>query len=266
VPSRRAVADETHVERVRSFDGTRIAYAVQGAGPAVLLLHGFAADHVLNWARPGVIDALTRAGRRVIATDARGHGASDKPHDPDRYAGNAMARDAQAVLDHLGVEQVDVVGYSMGAMVAARLVPDEPRTGALVLGGVGATVAPPRTGGRAPEAIAAALLAEDPASIPNVAGKAFRQFADATGADRHALAALSRSSALRFEVRFDAITVPTLVVVGADDTLIRSPDELADRLPSARLVTVAGDHLGAPYDPAFAQAIVDFLDQPRSND
>lgn len=249
------------MEHVRSFDGTRIAYAVQGAGPAVLLLHGFAADHVLNWARPGVIDALAGAGRRVIATDARGHGASGKPHDPDRYAGDAMVRDAQAVLDHLGVEQVDVVGYSMGAMVAARLVPDEPRTGALVLGGVGATVAPPRTGGRAPEAIAAALLADDPASIENVAGRAFRAFAEYTGADRHALAALSRSSALRFEVRFDAITVPTLVVTGADDTLIRSPRELADRLPAARLVTVAGDHLGAPYDPAFARAIVDFLEE-----
>ena len=62
-------------ETVRSFDGTRIAYTVQGTGPAVLLLHGFAADHVLNWVRPGVIDALTAAGSRVIATDGRGHGA-----------------------------------------------------------------------------------------------------------------------------------------------------------------------------------------------
>ena len=248
-------------ETVRSFDGARIAYAVQGSGPAVLLLHGFAADHVLNWARPGVIDALKGAGRRVIATDARGHGASDKPHDPDRYAGDAMVRDAQAVLDHLGVERVDVIGYSMGSMVAARLVPEEPRTRALVLGGVGATVTPPRTGGRSPEAIAAALLADDAASIDNPAGKAFREFADSTGADRRALAALSQSDALRYSVRFDAITVPTLVVAGADDTLIRSPSELAERLPSARSVTVAGDHLGAPYDPAFSRALVEFLEE-----
>ena len=261
MPKRRAAAAETHVDHVRSFDGTRIAYAVQGSGPAVLLLHGFAADHVLNWARPGVIDALTSAGRRVVATDARGHGASDKPHDPDRYAGDAMVRDARAVLDHLGVVEVDVIGYSMGSMVAARLVPDEPRTRALVLGGVGATVTPPRSGGRAPEAIAAALLADNPPSIENVAGKAFREFADFTGADRHALAALSRSDALRYAVRFDAITVPTLVVAGADDTLIRSPSLLADRLPSARSVTVAGDHLGAPYDPAFSLALVDFLEE-----
>jgi pimeloyl-ACP methyl ester carboxylesterase len=246
---------------VRSFDGVRIAYTVQGSGPGVLLLHGFAADHVLNWARPGVIAALTGAGRRVIATDARGHGVSDKPHDPQGYGGDAMVRDAQAVLDHLGVEQVDVVGYSMGSMVAARLVPEEPRTRALVLGGVGATVMPPRTGGRAPEAIAAALLADDPASIDNVAGKAFREFADYTGADRLALAALSRSDALRYAVRFDAITVPTLVLAGADDALIRSPAELAERLPAARSVTVSGDHLGAPYDPAFARAICEFLEE-----
>jgi pimeloyl-ACP methyl ester carboxylesterase len=249
------------VNHVRSFDGTRIAYAAQGSGPAVLLLHGFAADHVLNWARPGVIDALTGAGRRVIATDARGHGASDKPHDFERYAGDAMVRDAQAVLDHLGIEQVDVVGYSMGSMVAARLVPEEPRTHALVLGGVGASVTPPRTGGRAPEAIAAALLADDPASIENVAGKAFREFADFTGADRLALAALSRSDALRYSVRFDAITVPTLVVAGADDTLIRSPRELADRLPSARVEMVSGDHLTAMYDPAFSLSLVQFLEE-----
>jgi pimeloyl-ACP methyl ester carboxylesterase len=250
-------------DALTSFDGTRIGYMVRGDGPTVLLLHGFGADHVLNWANSGVIDALVAGSRRVIATDARGHGASGKPHDAEAYSGNAMVRDAQAVLDHLGVEQVDVVGYSMGSMVAARLVPDEPRTRSLVLGGVGATVTPPRSGGRAPEAIAAALLADDSALIENVTGRAFREFADATGADRQALAALSRSSSLQYSVQFDAITVPTLVIAGTDDTLIRSPDALAERLPSARLQMVKGDHLGAPYDPAFARAIVDFLEEAQ---
>ena len=248
-------------DAVRSFDGTRIAFTTRGAGPTVLLLHGFGADHVLNWHRSGVIDALVDNGRRVIATDARGHGASDKPHDVDRYVGDAMVRDAQAVLDHLGVERVDVVGYSMGAMIAARLVPEEPRTRSLVLGGVGERVVPPRSGGRNPEAVAAALVADDPSSIGNVTGKAFREFADATGADREALAALSRSTALRYSVPFDAITVPTLVIVGTDDTLIRSPDALAARLPSARLRMVKGDHLGAPYHGEFKHAIVEFLEE-----
>ena len=248
-------------DTVRSFDGTRIAYTVRGAGPTVLLLHGFAADHDLNWGRPGVIDALVDSGRRVVAPDARGHGASDKPHDIDRYAGDTMVRDAQAVLDQVGVERVDVVGYSMGAMVAARLVPEEPRTRSLVLGGVGKTVVPPQSGGRNPEAVARALLAEDLAAVGSATGRAFREFAEATGADRYALAALSRSDALRYPVRFDAITVPTLVIAGTGDTLVRSPDALATRLPSARLCMVKGDHLGAPYHREFAQAIIEFLEE-----
>src|SRR5262245_37410498 len=105
------------VERFASFDGTEIAYTVSGSGPDVLLLHGFAADHRVNWVEPGVVDALVDGGHRVIAYDARGHGASGKPHDPDAYAHDAMPRDATTLLDHLDVTTVDVVGYSMGAMV-----------------------------------------------------------------------------------------------------------------------------------------------------
>ena len=121
----------------RSFDGLEIAYLDAGHGPAVILSHGFAADHRINWVVPGVVDALVEAGRRVVAPDARGHGRSAKPHDPEAYAGDAMGRDIQALWDHLGLTQVDVVGYSMGSLVSARLVPLEPRAQSLILGGVG---------------------------------------------------------------------------------------------------------------------------------
>ena len=115
------------MERFPSFDSVSIAYTVTGDGPAVLLLHGFASDHVGNWVRPGIVDALAAAGRRVIAYDARGHGASGKPHDVAAYENGAMVRDAQGLLDHLDIGRVDVIGYSMGAIVASRLVPAEPR-------------------------------------------------------------------------------------------------------------------------------------------
>ena len=139
------------MQRFRSFDQTEIAYLDEGSGPAVLLLHGFAADHVANWVAPGVVEALVESGRRVVAADARGHGQSDKPTDPARYGGSAMVDDARALLDHLSITEVHVVGYSMGSMVASRLVPRDPRARSLVLGGIGDAAAtaphPPTAGG-----------------------------------------------------------------------------------------------------------------------
>jgi pimeloyl-ACP methyl ester carboxylesterase len=248
------------VDHVRSFDGTPIAFAVEGQGPAVLLLHGFAADHRVNWVAPGVVAALVAAGRRVIATDARGHGASGKPHEPAAYEGGAMLRDARAVLDHLGVGDVDVVGYSMGAMVAVRLAPDEPRMRALVLGGIGGD-ATPRRGAGTRRPLADALLTEDPAAIRDPTAKAFRRFAERTKADRQALAALERSAALRGPVHFDAVKVPTLVLVGEADALVGPPEDLVARLPDAWLERVPGDHLSAVAHPGFARAIVRFLEE-----
>ena len=222
-----------------SFDGTRLAYRDDGDGPVVLLLHGFAADHHVNWVAPGVVDAIVAAGRRVIAPDARGHGRSAKPHDPEAYAGDTMVRDARAVLDHIGVDQVDVVGYSMGAMCAARLVPDEPRARSVILGGVGGMVVP--------------------AAPSKQTSRAFRDFAERTGADLEALAAVARSTSLRFAVPYDQITIPTLVLVGDHDQLIGDPKGLAERLPNAQLWMVPGDHLSAVAAPGFPDAIVTFL-------
>jgi pimeloyl-ACP methyl ester carboxylesterase len=243
----------------RSFDDTEIAYLDEGAGPAVLLLHGFAADHRANWVAPGVVDALVGSGRRVVAADARGHGASEKPTDPARYAGAAMVDDARALLDHLAITEVDVVGYSMGSMVASRLVPREPRARALVLGGIGVRALqgpPPANGAR----VAAALLTDDPSSITDPVGRDFRRFADRMGADRPALAAIQRAPNRRQPGTFPDITVPTLVLIGDRDALLGSPQQLADRIPGAVVRIVPGNHITAVSAPSFRGAIVEFLD------
>ncbi|HEY5154228.1 MAG TPA: alpha/beta hydrolase [Acidimicrobiales bacterium] len=247
------------MDTISSFDGTEIAYAVEGHGPPVLLLHGFAADHQANWVAPGIVNALIGAERQVIATDARGHGRSGKPHDPTAYDGDAMVRDAQAVLDHLGVTEVDVVGYSMGAMVSARLVSVDSRARSVVLGGVGGNLTPPTPAAGAAR-IADALEVEDPSTITDPVGRGFRAFADTTGADRLALAAIERSTSLRQPVDFAAITVPALVLVGDNDALVGQPQALADRLADVRVVIVPGDHLTAVAAPEFAPAIEEFLD------
>jgi pimeloyl-ACP methyl ester carboxylesterase len=246
------------MEHFRSFDDTSIAYIDEGDGPCVLLLHGFAADHKANWVAPGVVEALLHAGHRVIAADARGHGASAKPTEPAKYADDAMVHDARALLDHLAIGEVDVVGYSMGSLVAARLVPVEPRSRSLVLGGFGQGVAGERR--RANRAVIAdALLTDDPSHIDDPIARAFRQFADSTRADRRALAAIQRAPLPKEPTRLDAITVPTLVLAGDRDVLVGSPQGIANRISGATARIVAGDHLTAVNDPAFRAAIVEFL-------
>ena len=110
-------------ERFRTFDGIAIAYQEWGdpgsRGPAVILHHGFVADASTNWVVPGVVEALVAAGRRVIAPDARGHGRSEKPHDPGQLRGGPHgARPGAARAGETGQTEIDLVGYSMGAVVA----------------------------------------------------------------------------------------------------------------------------------------------------
>ena len=139
------------MDRFVSFDGVEIAYEDRsssvGSGPSaektpVVLHHGFAADTNANWRRPKVFDALVATGRRVVSIDARGHGQSDKPHDPAAYDSPAMVSDLAALFDHLELDQVDLIGYSMGAFVALETATRDSRLRSLVLGGIGAGALP----------------------------------------------------------------------------------------------------------------------------
>jgi pimeloyl-ACP methyl ester carboxylesterase len=169
-----------------------------------------------------------------------------------------MIKDIQLLLDHLGVERVHVVGYSMGSLVSSRLVPLEPRAASLILGGVGGRVG---TEQRPMNhlAIAEALEADDPESIKNAAARAFRAFADTTGADRLALAAIQRAPAGE-RAALEEITVPTLVLTGDADVLVGPPGLLADKIPGATFKVLKGDHLSAVSDPAFPRSIVEFIE------
>lgn len=250
--------------RVRGRDGVEVAvhrWGGPGERPPVLLQHGFAADSLRNWEHSGVVAALLADGREVVAVDARGHGASDKPHDPARYGERAMAADLAEVADALELDRFDLAGYSMGAIVSLVLAGTDARVRRLVVGGIGAGVV--ERGGvdtRAlrTSALAAALEADDPATVTDPMAAAFRAFADSTGADRLALAAHARVVHAE-PLPLGDVAAPTLVLAGDADVLAVRPQVLADALPGARLVTVPGDHLGAVRAPAFTEALVAFL-------
>jgi pimeloyl-ACP methyl ester carboxylesterase len=119
-------------------DGVKIDYVDEGEGEPILLIHGFASNATVNWRDPGWIEALTKAGRRVVALDNRGHGKSEKLYEPDRYGAPAMAEDAVRLLDHLGIGRADVMGYSVGARIAAFLVLAHPqRVRSVIFAGLG---------------------------------------------------------------------------------------------------------------------------------
>lgn len=247
--------------RFSSFDGLELSYAELGEGPPTLLLHGFASDSDTNWVRPGVAAAIAGSGRRVVLLDARGHGRSDKPHDTAAYADRALARDVQALLDRLALPSVDLVGYSMGAFVAMDVAVVDPRVRSLVLGGAGRGRAGAGDDARA-ELIAAGLEAPDAAAVTDPTARAFRSFADATGADRLALAALQRVRPLppSYDV-LHAINLPTLIIHGEKDTLAGRAEAMSEAIPGARLVVVPGDHISAVVKPEFRQEVVAFLSE-----
>ena len=141
--------------------GVSIAYvdlrADEGANDPVILVHGFASNHLVNWVNTSWTRTLNRAGFRVIALDNRGHGESAKLYDPELYQIGTMAGDVRALMDHLHIERADMMGYSMGARIATFLALKSPeRVRSLLLGGLGIRLI---EGGGLPSGIAEAMEA-----------------------------------------------------------------------------------------------------------
>lgn len=238
-----------------------LAYFDEGdpSGEPVLLIHGFASSKTVNWIGPGWLKTLGDAGYRVIAIDNRGHGDSDKPHDTAAYTPEKMAGDAIALLDHLGIPDAHVMGYSMGARISAFMALAAPQTvRSLVFGGLGIGMVE-GVGGW--EGIAEGLLADSLDLVTDQRARAFRMFAEQTGSDRVALAACIRSSRVKLTPEQAAqIEAPTLIAVGTKDDIAGSPQQLAALMPHARVVDIPGrDHMLAVGDRVFKQAVLEFL-------
>lgn len=240
-------------------EGFDLAYLDSGAGEPVLLIHGFASSYQVNWVGPGWVKTLNDAGYRAIALDNRGHGASAKSYRPEDYRAEAMAGDAAALLDRLGIPRAHVFGYSMGARIAAFLALGWPgKVASVIFGGLGVNLV---KGVGDWDPIARALLNEDPATIPDERGRMFRAFADNTRSDRRALAAcIATSRETITPAEAARIGMPALVAVGGRDDIAGSPEELSALLPRGEPFVVIGrDHNLSVGDRTLKARVLEFL-------
>jgi len=247
-------------------DGVEICYLdfeplTEDRGEPIVLVHGFASTHAVNWLFTQWVKTLTEDGRRVVVFDNRGHGRSAKLYDPEMYRLETMSRDLGNLLDHLKIERADVFGYSMGARIATVFALQNPqRVRSLILGGIGAGLVG-ETG--LPRGLAEAMEAERIEDIDDPMLKIFRGFAEASRSDLKALAACVRGSrAIIDPGSLKAITSPVLVCVGTRDDVAGDPHPLQPLFNDAKIVDIPGrDHNRAVGDRMFKQAALDFLDE-----
>ncbi|MCB5176633.1 alpha/beta fold hydrolase [Microvirga lenta] len=249
--------------RFFNSNGVSIAYIDvmpdEGHGDPILLIHGFASNHAVNWVNTLWVKTLTKAGYRVVAFDNRGHGESEKIYDPAAYNSFVMAEDARRLLDHLGIEKADVMGYSMGARITAHMALAAPeRMRSALLGGLGIHLV---DGVGLPLGIADAMEVPSLDDLTDPMQRMFRAFAEQTRSDLKALAACIRGTRQSLtEDQVASITLPTLVSVGTKDDVAGSGHELVKLMPNATALDIPGrDHNLAVGDRTHKQGVLEFL-------
>lgn len=247
-----AHAQTTRDPLFTSFDGTQIHYDVLGEGKPVVLLHGFITNGE-SWKRAPVRQALADGGFKVVTLDLRGNGRSDKPHTAEAYRDNAELKDVMALMKHLNLTNYDVVGYSRGAILTAKLLTMDKQVRRAVMGGMSADFTDPNWFRR--KNFHEALT--KPGSHPELQGAV--DYAKKSGADTVALARMQEFQPTTSRAELGKLRVPLLVVNGDQDLDNGNPKELADAVPGARLIIVPGTHGGAMATPEFAKAVMGFL-------
>ncbi len=239
-------------------DGTRLAYRVMGEGRPVVMLHGLFSNGTVNWIKYGHAQKLVDAGFRAIVADLRAHGDSDAPHDPAAYPDDILARDTAELIANLGLDDFDLVGFSLGSRTSVRAVIGGMKPRRLVLGGMGLEGL---AGWTRRSAFFQRAIAEFDTSKRGDDTWLAIQFMKTMKVDRIAAAQLLGSFTDTSPAAVAAVTMPTLLVCGEQDQDNGSAQALRDALPDARLVEVPGTHMSSVVESAMGAAIVEFLSQ-----
>ncbi len=235
-------------------DGTKLAYREAGAGRPLVLLHGYFSTATVNWVKYGHAGTLAARGFRVLMPDLRGHGDSARPH--DAAAPDVLADDGAAFVEHLGLTDYDLGGYSLGGRTVVRMLARGSTPRRAVVAGMGLD------GILRPQARSAHFrriltnLGTFERGTPEFMAEAFLR---TVGGDPVALLALLDSFVDTTPAELAAIATPTLVVAGTGDDDNGSAAALADALPDGRFVSVPGSHMSAVTKAELGMAVADFL-------
>lgn len=249
----------------------KIYYEIEGEGPDLVLIHGFAANIEINWRQPNWIKTL-KDDNRLILVDCRGHGKSDKPYDPKQY-GMHMREDIIKLMDHLSISKANLFGYSMGGSITLSILLSEPkRVNSAIIGGFAPMIIKPELAKQFYEPVITGLKTENKKEIKNPLALNFRNFAESTGEDLKALVAVMEGNFvmvdenLKFtslndiKSKFKKVKIPVLSVMGSDDVLISNKAIFAESMPGACHFQIQGrDHLTAVPDERFHIVVRAFL-------
>jgi pimeloyl-ACP methyl ester carboxylesterase len=239
-----------------SFDGQRIAWRETGEGRAVVLIHGLFSNAWTNWIRYGHAARVAERGFRVIMPDLRAHGDSAAPHDAAAYPPDVLAKDGLALVAHLGLEDYDLGGYSLGGRTTVRMLTMGATPRRVVVAGMGLEGLT-GTGLRGDHfRHILTNLGKHPRGSPEWLAEAFLK---TTGGDPEALIHVLDTFVDTPIEALHAIRQPVLVVAGEEDEDNGSHAALAQALLDATLVEVPGGHMSAVIKPELGTAIADFL-------
>lgn len=240
-------------------DGTRLAFHELGEGRPVILVHGLFSSAQMNWIKFGHAQRIAGEGFRVIMPDLRAHGESAKPHDPASYPDGILARDLREMVEHLGLDDFDLGGFSLGARTTIEAVGEGLRPAKAVLGGLGLEGV--RHWARRKRFFLDAIDEFDTAARGNPHWLSI-QFMKTMNVDLEAAALLLNSFVNVRDHWLEALTMPTLVVCGSEDRDNGSGLELAEALPDAIFREVPGTHMTSVTRPELGETIAKFLASP----